>query len=224
MTLSPAAFFGDLDETNPQGGDSRTISDNQHRNIINSCKSQGPNWTGAITSTHEDLNLLDGYVAGSLKPVPGVGGETVHWFYGPLPAGYTVEQPDTNLRNLAIADTGAGSIAGDIDPSAATLDTTVINVSVDLPSDTGGHALTEAENGPHTHGQTGKIQDGVSAFPRSGNAGTTSQALNIDSSGSGTPHTHPIGGTAAQTSGSGTGSTTEFNPRRAIGQLGKLDA
>lgn len=230
MSLSPIAFFGALDETNPKSTDSRTISDDQHRNILASMKQQAPNWTAAVTATHGDVNLLAGYVAAGTKPLPGVGGATILWFYSnTVPPGYTIEAADTNLRNLSIAPGGAvpvggGTIAGDIDPSAATLNVDVVNITVDLPANTGGHGLSGAENGPHTHSvAAGAYSTGPTGYrseaSQQNNGGQTS-----GSSGSGTPHTHPIGGTASQTIGTGTGSTANFNPRRAMGVMGKLDA
>ena len=56
MSLSPVGYFGNLDDSNPKGSDSASISDDQHRNILASCKQQGPNWTGAITATHTAIN------------------------------------------------------------------------------------------------------------------------------------------------------------------------
>ncbi len=164
------------------------------------------------------------------KVMQGVGGETAVWFYNatvPAAAGWELLVADSNLRNLTIAPGGAtpvggGTIAGTVDPSASTLEVTVTNVSVDLPANTGGHALTEEENGPHTHSYSGYVDNGIQGG--GGAAARTPTAKNTVSSGLGTPHTHPLGGTASQTVGSGTGSTAAFNPRRAIGVLGRLSA
>lgn len=230
MSLSPIAFFGALDETNPKGSDSRTISDDQHRNILASMKQQAPNWTAAVTATHGDVNLLAGYVAAGQKPLPGVGGATVIWFYAnTVPPGYAIEAVDTNLRNLSIAPGGAvpvggGTIAGDIDPSAATLNVDVANVTVDMPANTGGHTLVKAEV-PNT-GEVIADKDPLYLFS---NASTPSPVSaypikSVTAAGGDGAHSHPIGGVASQTVGTGIGSTADFNPRRAMGVMGKLNA
>lgn len=229
MSLSPAAYFGNIDANNPIGSDSRTISDDQHRNILKSLKDQGPNWTSAIISTHSDLNLLSGWFAAGKVPAPRVANITVEWFYNTsVPVGYTPIFPDSNIRNLCIATSGFGTVSGTIDPSSSTLDVTVTNVSVDLPANTGGHGLTQDENGQHRHLERGRGEGGGTVGNSVAIINTTNPDVEAENftnySGQGTPHTHPLGGTASQTAGSGTGSTAAFNPRRATGILGKLNA
>lgn len=164
------------------------------------------------------------------KVLRGVAGTTVIWFYAnTVPPGWTIEAPDTNLRNLSIAPGGAvpvggGTIAGDIDPSAATLNVDVVNVTVDLPANTGGHTLVKAEV-PNT-GEVILSKDPLYLFS---NASTPSPVLaypitGTDTAGGGGVHSHSIGGVASQTVGTGIGSTADFNPRRALGVLGKLNA
>lgn len=158
------------------------------------------------------------------KIMRGDAGVTVAWFYNTtVPPGWTIEAPDTNLRNLAVASggatpVGAGTIAGDIDPSQAEFAVDTV-VSVDLPADTGGHSLTVGQNGPHQHSYAGNNVI-LAAAGGSGAGAPQGDTKVTELSGSGDPHTHPIGGTAA---GTGT-DTIPFNPRRAIGILGKLDA
>lgn len=171
------------------------------------------------------------------KVMQGVGGETAVWFHNatvPAAAGWELKVADTNARNLTIAPGGAtpvggGTIDGDIDPSAATLDVTVTNVSVDLPADTGGHVLTVSEMPSHYHKQsyTPDSSSGRSNTPSVNTANSSSNACTdtrTQTQGGDAPHVHPLGGTASQTVGSGTGSTATFNPRRAIGVLGLLSA
>ncbi len=175
------------------------------------------------------------------KVMQGVGGETAVWFHNatvPAAAGWELKVADTNARNLTIAPGGAtpvggGTIAGDIDPSAATLDVTVTNVSVDLPATTGGHILTGQQSGIQGHAHPGRgVRDGASSgiiavvTANAQNVLETAQH-NMGSVGdtdANQEHTHPLGGTASQTGGSGTGSTAAFNPRRAVGVLGLLSA
>ena len=57
MGLSPANYFGNLDASNPKGNDSASISDDQHRNILQSCIQSFPNVTNEVTATHQQLNF-----------------------------------------------------------------------------------------------------------------------------------------------------------------------
>lgn len=232
MPLQPPNYFGLVDPANPLGTDSRTISDDYHRMALASMQQQGPNWDGAITATHEDLNLLSGAVAaGADKALIGVGGTTVVWFYNAtVPPGWTLNAPDANLRNLTVAGSGdtGGAIDGTVDPAAATLDVTVDgdnSIALDLPANTDGHALTAAQNGPHTHLElaTTGLGSGLTRIALH----DTASAVCVDggcatgSSGSGAAHAHGITG---QATGTFSGSTAAFNPRRAVGVLGTLDA
>ena len=234
MPLQPPNYFGLVDPTNPVGTDSRTISDDYHRMALASMQQQAPNWAGAITASHTDINTLTGAAALG-KPMVGVGGTTVVYFYNAtVPPGWTLNQPDTNLRNLTIAGSGdtGGTISGNIDPSAATLSVNVVNVSVDLPANTGNYALTTADV-PNLNYQSGRATTctggDVKAFSSAlcgGENGWDSSAgiTKTTTGGGGGAHSHTIGGTALQTGGSGAGSTATFNPRRAVGVLGTLNA
>lgn len=216
MSLSPIAFFGLLDETNPVGTDSRTISDDQHRNILASMKQQAPNWTAAVTATHGDVNLLSGYVAAGRKPLSGAGGVTVMFFYNDtVPTGWTVNQVNTDPLYLAIAPVqpAVPGVYG-VDPCALTsMGVTVQNVTVDLPASVANTTLDLTQVPAELITSTGPTAVGTGA------AGFIS-----GNTGGGQPHNHTLGGTAAQTPGSGTGSSTGFDPKRAIGILGLLDA
>ena len=174
-----------------------------------------------VSSVWKEVAVLEA----ARKVMQGVGGETTIFFYNatvPAAAGWTLAAPDANVRTLMVGGTG-GTIAGSQDPSNTNLNVAT-TVTVNLPAVTGGHALTADENGPHSHIQRGS--DGSSS-------GTTqvlqSQAVDNDiptatptqPSGLGTPHTHPIGGTAA---GTGTGTADAITPRYAMGVLGQLDA
>lgn len=217
MTISPIAFFGLLDENNPIGNDSRTIADDQFRNVLASCKQQAPNWTGPVTSTHGDVNLLAGYVVDSIKPMPGEGGVTVLFAYNAdtPPAGWTIEEPDTNLRELIIGPAvSGGTIGGSINPINLT-----DSVSVGISGNTGSSSVA------HTH-DAGSLSLGPSTVnvdrDSNGFSSTADNTHSHDVSGntggaSSTSHSHSDG------SLSGSGSVS-ISPRYARGILMKLNA
>jgi len=163
------------------------------------------------------------------KVMRGVGGSTTIWFYSStVPPGWSIALPDALIRNLCVGPAGnGGTIAGDINPSEPTLDVTVNNVSVDLPVNTGGHTLINDEMPSHTHTESA-ADDSGSGFLRPMRVNTALGCVPTDcltgARGGDQPHTHPLGGTASQTVGSGTGSTAAFNPRRAQGIFGRLNA
>jgi len=153
------------------------------------------------------------------KVLRGVGGTTVIWFYSnTVPPGYTIEAPDVNLRNLSIAPGGAvpvggGTIAGADDPSnlAYTKDVTPAGTigAVDVPHTHTGSGTTSAGPAGNTYNTAG----GPAPSP-AGHAHTYSFTT---SAPTGATHDHPFTGTANSVD-------VLFNPRRAMGVLGKLDA
>jgi len=162
------------------------------------------------------------------KVMRGVGGTTKIWFFSAtVPVGWTPDVSTTFAHNLVTdSDAGAsgGTYIGTQNPAVGTLDVTVTNVSVDLPANTGGHALTDEENGPHFHSVgAGAYSTGPTGYRSEANQQNNGPQI-TGTSGAGVPHTHPLGGTAAQTVGSGTGSTAAFEFRAAVGIIGTLDA
>lgn len=213
MPLQPPDFVGNLDPNDPRDTDSRTISDDYHRMIQESCRMTTPNYTGEVTATHEDTNLLSGYTANGVKPMPGEGGVTTLFHYGTTaPTGWTITEPDTNLRELIIGPAaGGGTIGGSIDPTNLT-DTVSVSIS---GSTAGGGAFsslsifgTGTNNGPNV-----TVQPAFTAteVPRS------SFTTNVTGSTSGVgDHTHGAG----SLSGSG---NVQISPRYARGLLMQLE-
>ena len=209
MSLSPVAFFGALDPTNPVGTDSRTISDDQHRNILQSNRDQAPNWTGQITATHADLNTVAGYVAGGIKAMPGQATVTVLYAYNTAtpPLQWTIEAPDTNVRELLIGPAAGGATIGGAD------DPTAYSQVISISGTTGGSTI-----GVGDITVTGTTDVG-------GNTYTAATGVNIAANSS--SHTHPFTGTNPGTvavpgqSFSGTDTAT-FTPRYARGILMKF--
>jgi hypothetical protein len=105
-------------------------------------------------------------------------GATAVFHQAAAPLGWT-KLVDIDNRAIRIFS-GAPSDGGSVDFSVAFGRTA-----------TDGHALTANENGPHVHSNGGAANKNASAEGLSGgfwNGG----ANNTGSSGSGTPHTHPI--------------------------------
>lgn len=232
MAQAPT-FIEFWDVTRPFGTDLRTESDDYHRNFSKTVQDSFPAIGGAVTATHQDLNTIAGLNAAGTKPLPGVGGQTVVYFYlATPPPKYTPANPDGNVRNLTIGGT-FGTGGGD-NPISQPVNTTV-TVSVTLPATTGDYTLTEADIPAHDHGSAGNHQHGIST----GNADTppfnllagadvfseteftnAAGAHTHTSFGGGGPHSHTI---SSPSVGSGTGTDT-LTPRYAMGVLGKLDA
>jgi len=61
MTVEASGFIDDIDPTQPPGTDNFSEGDNHLRNFKKSVQDSFPNIAGAITSTHTELNNLDGY-------------------------------------------------------------------------------------------------------------------------------------------------------------------
>ena len=184
--------------------------------------------TDVLQCTKTGVNILSG---GSLKtPVVeetglrvmrGVSAQTVCFFYNDTPpTGWTLNEPDANIRELIIGPSGAGqggAIGGSSDPT--TLDSSVTTtVTVNLPANTGAHALTIAEMPAHTHDYEKGNPIGALDTQNGALFGTTTTPTS--STGSGAAHSHTIGGTAA---GSGSGAITTITPRYARGILATLD-
>lgn len=148
----------------------------------------------------------------------GEGGVTTIFHYGTTAApGWTIEEPDANLRELIIGPAaGGGVIGGSVDPTALTQTATVTITSF---------SGTAASNGAHTHG-AGGLSTSTKAADYNSLAGAvplvTTQAHNhsvTGSTASAGAHTHTVSGTT----GAGT-ADVNIAPRYARGVLMKLDA
>ncbi len=215
MPLQPPTYVGLLDPTDPKGTDSRTISDDYHRMIQESCRQTTPNYTNEVTATHSDTNLLSGYVANGVKPMPGEGGVTTIFHYGTTaPTGWTISEPDANLRELIIGPAaGGGVIGGSQDPTNMT-DTVTIN----FPANTGGHVLTISQLPSHNHTIASRDSESSVFTGAARNPASTNNIGNISTSsvGSNEAHSHTIGGSDSD--------TVTLTPRYARGILMQLDA
>lgn len=159
-----------------------------------------------------------------MRGEPGV---TVAFFYNDTPpTGWTLEEPDANIRELVIGPSGGGeggNIGGADDPvNLSTTVATTVTVSISTVANTSDPTVLDiTQMPPHDHpygdynsnGNQGATGSGVAG---SSTTGTTSPA------GGGLGHSHgiPILTGSGTGTGAGTGTAT---PRYARGILAKLD-
>ena len=195
MPATPPDFFGNLDSTRPRGDESRTLSDDYQRNMRESCRIQAPNWTGAITATHSDLNVCIGLAVIGGKIMTGDGGTTVAAFANPsAPAGWTIES-GFDGRMLVTAGTingstvAGGDIGGTNDPGIN--DTVPAHTHTDDLSFTTQSAGSHAHSIPYASAASTTLQNGARWYGpsniASNNASVGSRSGFLDSAGS---HTH----------------------------------
>ena len=84
MALESTTFINGLVATNPTGTDARSQGDDHIRLVKSAVKATFPNIAGAITATHTELNLIDGYT-----------GTTAELNYNDVPTLGTVEASRT---------------------------------------------------------------------------------------------------------------------------------
>ena len=84
MALESTTYINGLVATNPTGTDARSQGDDHIRMVKSSVKATFPNLTGAVTATHTELNLIDGYT-----------GTTAELNYNDVPTLGTVEASRT---------------------------------------------------------------------------------------------------------------------------------
>ena len=84
MALESTTYIDGLVTTNPTGTDPRSQGDDHIRLVKSTVKATFPNLTGAVTATHTELNLIDGYT-----------GTTAELNYNDVPTLGTVEASKT---------------------------------------------------------------------------------------------------------------------------------
>ena len=84
MALESTTYIDGLVTTNPTGTDPRSQGDDHLRLIKSTLRSTFPNVAGAMTATHTELNLIDGYT-----------GTTAELNYNDIPTLGTVEASKT---------------------------------------------------------------------------------------------------------------------------------
>lgn len=68
MVLETSTYIDGLVATNPVATDGLSQSDDHHRLIKSTIKATFPAITGAVTSTHTELNALDGFTGTKIRP------------------------------------------------------------------------------------------------------------------------------------------------------------
>ena len=84
MALESTTYIDGLVTTNPTGTDPRSQGDDHIRLVKSTLRSTFPNVAGAMTATHTELNLIDGYT-----------GTTAELNYNDIPTLGTVESSKT---------------------------------------------------------------------------------------------------------------------------------
>ena len=189
MPATPPDFFGNLDSTRPRGDESRTLSDDYQRNMRESCKMQAPNWTGAITATHEDVNKTVGLAAANAKIMTGTAGTTVAAYANAsAPIGWSIKAGFEG-RMLVTAGTINGTVVAGGDTGGS--DDPGLNDKVPAHTHPDDINFTTNSDGNHDHSidyRTSGATDisSASAFNDSGNGalvgtlGSRTGYINVD--------------------------------------------
>ena len=93
MALESTTYIDGLVTTNPTGTDPRSQGDDHIRLVKSTIRSTFPNVSGAMTATHTELNLIDGYT-----------GTTAELNYNDIPTLGTVE-PSKSVTADAVGTT-----------------------------------------------------------------------------------------------------------------------
>ncbi len=210
MPLQPPDFVGNLDPNDPRDTDSRTISDDYHRMIQESCRMTTPNYTGEVTATHQDTNLLSGYTTNGVKPMPGEGGVTTIFHYGSTAwTGWTITEPDTNLRELIIGPSASGGTIGGTD------NPTSYSQVISISGVTGGSTIGTGQISISGTAQSPASGDGFNAASGGNNVTRFTHSHSV--SGSNNANVNVPGQSFSDTD------TAQFTPRYARGILIQLD-
>ena len=67
MGLETGTYISDLNSSNPVAGDPVNEGDDHIRLVKSTVKATFPSVSGAVTSTHTELNLLDGVTANTTE-------------------------------------------------------------------------------------------------------------------------------------------------------------
>ena len=150
MGLESTTYIDGLVETNPTGTDPRSQGDDHIRLVKSTVKATFPNLTGAVNSTHTELNLLDGVTT-----------TTAELNYNDIPTLGTVESSKTvtadavgTTKNLKTQkQTEIVNTIGTVSTSTA-IDFSLGNVATAVITAGGSFTLTN----PPTSGIYGKIK------------------------------------------------------------------
>lgn len=132
---------------NPPGSDSRRQGDDQIRILKANMNQTWANVSGAVTSSHEELNRLDG--VSLTDPIITLPSGTIMLFEAPAtaPTGWT-KKTDAAYDDVAIRIvTGAQTQAG-----THSFSTLFADLAEGATPGVGGHAITVGEMGAHAHG------------------------------------------------------------------------
>jgi len=195
MGLETGTYISDLNSSNPVAGDPVNEGDDHIRLVKSTVKATFPSITGAVTSTHTELNLLDGVTANTTE-LNYVDITTLGTAQASKAVTVDASKDSTGIRNLTISGTllgfgtwvsfGTGKVIVGYDASDS---------DFDALQETGGsktHTLTTAELPSHTHtvsipsSENGGSSNDHALFPDSTSSGET---FTTAATGSGSAHT-----------------------------------
>lgn len=115
MALESGTYINSLVATNPVATDGLAQSDDHHRLIKSTIKATFPNVTGAITSTHTELNALDGYTgtATNLNVLSGTAVTPTEFSY--LDGVTSAIQTQINAINTELVTDTSPQLGGELD-------------------------------------------------------------------------------------------------------------
>ena len=180
MGLETGTYISDLNSSNPVAGDPVNEGDDHIRLVKSTVKATFPSITGAVTSTHTELNKLDGVTANTattLQAVYPVGSIYIN--------AAVATNPGTLLGFGTWAAFGAGRVIVGLNAADSDFDTV---------QETGGaktHTLSVAELPSHTHGFTlDSSENGGSSKDHSLilDGSSSSESFTTASTGSGSAH------------------------------------
>ena len=190
MALETGTYIDDLNVNNPASTDGLGQADDHMRLIKSTIKSTFPSITGAVTSTHTELNKMDGgttRVAATLVDGDGVvvndGGTMKQVLASSLKTYMAIP---TALTDLGITDGAAGTFLKTDGSGSFSFDTPTNNYVSGLSFNTSNGVLTVTRSGLSnlTVDLDGRFHQGTSSATSQNNSGNTFvQDITVDGNG-----------------------------------------
>ncbi len=190
MALETGTYIDDLNVNNPASTDGLGQADDHMRLIKSTIKSTFPSITGAVTSTHGELNIVDGSttrVAATLVDGDGVvvnDGGTMKQVLASSFKTYMAIPDD--LTDLGITDGSAGTFLKTDGAGSFSFDTPTNNYISGLSFNTSNGVLTVTRSGLSnlTVDLDGRFHQGTSSATSQNNSGNTFvQDITVDGNG-----------------------------------------